>query len=76
MRNLYQKLSDENQQKLMDYGKQYPTTTAILLGVLNQEQSWSKITLGDSLALWFIFEPVKPFDFDAFINFFENEKDI
>lgn len=71
MKNLYQKLSEENQAKISENGLYFPTTTNLLLDVLFSEISWSRINLADALCLWFIFEPVKPFDFDEFTNFFE-----
>jgi len=72
MKNLYQKLSDENQQKLMENGKLYPTTTALLLEILNKEYAWGQIKLFDVLALYFIIEPTKPFDLETFTELFEN----
>jgi hypothetical protein len=72
MKNLYQKLSDENQQKLKDFSKQYPTTGDIIIEVLKSNYSWSLIRLGDALSIWNAIDVYKPFDFNGFTELFEN----
>ena len=71
MKNLFQRLSEENKQKLIDNGKEYPTTTSILFGILTEKTSWSSLTLADAMSLWFVFETSKPFNLEKFTNLFE-----
>ena len=71
MKNLYQKLSDENQQKLKDFSKQYPTTGDIIIEVLKSNYSWSLIRLGDALSIWNAIDD-NPFNFCGFTELFEN----
>ena len=73
MKTLYQKLSKENKQKLVDLTKQYPTTGNILTQSLKSSISWSSINLGYALQIWNAIEASKPFDFNAFTELFENK---
>lgn len=72
MKNLYQKLSEENLQKLADFTKQHRTTGSLLTEALISNHSWGFIRLGDALQIWNCFEDAKPFDFDEFTEFFKN----
>jgi len=73
MKTLYQKLSKENKQKLVDFTKQYPTTGNILTQSLKSSISWSSINLGYALQIWNAIEHSKPFDFEQFTNLFESK---
>ncbi len=73
MKNLYQKLSEENLQKLADFTKQYQTTGNLLTESLILNNSWSNVSLGYALQIWNAIEHSKPFDIEEFINFFENK---
>ena len=73
MKNLYQRLSEENKDKLKNASKDFPTTIMLLEQFMQLNYFWSKIPIGDAMALHSALEPIKAFDLSTFINFFDNE---
>jgi len=73
MKTLYQKLSKENKQKLVEFTKKYPTTGLIISQSLKTLNTWSALKLGEAVEIWFVFENSKPFDFNGFTELFENK---
>jgi hypothetical protein len=72
MKNLYQKLSKDNHQKMVDFLKEYPHLGTLVINTLESNVSWSQIPLGHAMQIWFVFEDSKPFDFNGFTELFKN----
>lgn len=72
MKTLYQRLSEENKDKLKNASKDFPTTIMLLEQFMQLNYSWSKMPIGDAMSLHNTLSP-KAFDLSTFINFFDNE---
>ncbi len=72
MKNLLQKLSKDNHQKMVDFLKEYPNTGALVINTLESNVSWSQIPLGHAMQIWFTLYDAKPFDVEEFTQLFKN----
>ena len=73
MKTLYERLSEENRQKIEDASKKWPTTMLILVTFLRQNYSWNLMRIDDAMSLHDAIEPSSVFDLSRFINFFDND---
>ena len=73
MRTLYERLSEENRQKIQEASKKFPFTIGYLIDSLNSNIAWSEMKISDVISLHDAIEQKNLFDLNRFINFFDNE---
>ena len=72
MKTLFQRLTVEQQEIILNKEIEYPATWTPVVGALLGTFTWSKITLGEAMTIYF--ELCKGgFDFDKFVNLFNEE---
>lgn len=73
MKTLYERLSEENRQKIQEASKKFPFTIGYLIDSLNSNIAWSEMKISDVISLHDAIEQKYPFDLNRFINLFDNE---